>query len=206
MNSAPTETARTENDSPVSPESGVREHLLQKARQCEHDWRTGICRLADAEGNEVFKSVLLLNCIECHGYVTQTELQALQSFRWSIRAAVAGFVLVIATFLSLIILPMFLENFKGEITTISLVATVLTTFISSIFFYLYRESLKRMESFHNQLREVQKVVFGLFLKGISESSAQSDEERREILRFLMPSDENKRNHPEEHIRSNEAAA
>jgi hypothetical protein len=138
--------------------------------------------------------------------VTQTELQALQSFRWSIRAAVAGFALVIAAFLSLIVLPMFLENFKGEITTISLVASVLTTFISSIFFYLYRESLKRMESFHNQLREVQKVVFGLFLKGISEGSAQSDEERREILRFLMPSDENMRNRLEEHIRPNEAAA
>lgn len=191
---------------PARPESGVREHLLLKARQCDDAWKANTRRLADAEGNDVFKYVLLLNCIECHGYVTETQLQALQSFRWSIRAAIAGFALLTATFLSMIVLPMLSKDFKAEFTTISLISGVMTTFISSIFFYLYRESLKRMESFHDQLREVQKIVFGLFLKGISGETTQSDEERREILRFLMNRGEEKRSRPGEQLESREAAA
>jgi TRADD-N domain-containing protein len=201
--------AQADSSLPMSPgpKSAVTEHLLVQARHCDDAWKKNIDRLAAADGNDVFKYVLAVSCIECHGYVTETQLQALQSFRWSIRAAIAGLSIVAVSLLAIMFLPPMLgENFKGEIKTVSLISGVMTTFISSVFFYLYRESLKRMEKFHDQLREVQKVVFGLFLRGISGETGNSDEERREILRFLMRYDDDKDSGPAKQLASNEAVA
>lgn len=183
---------QTENGSPNGPsESGERVRLRIKARECDAAWRENIPRLADSQGNDVFKYVLLLTCIECHSYVTETQIQAGRSFRASSRAAAAGFCLVVATVLAMFCLPMLVRDFKVEITTISLLSGVLTTFISTIFFKIYRESQERMERFHNDLREVQRIACGLFLSGIAGDASQCDEDKREILRFLMHSDDRK---------------
>jgi hypothetical protein len=163
--------------------AGVRQQLLHNARQCSHARDTYFDRLLNAEGKDVYKYVLLLNCVECHEYVAITQLQALTSFSWSVRAALAGFGVVIASSAAMTFLQA--AGTKIDFTTISLISGVLTAFISSVFFYLYNESLKRMERFHDRLREVQKIVFGLFMQGTSGEPAQSDEERKEILRFLM---------------------
>lgn len=193
-----------ENSPPNLPlERG--ERLRLKARECDAAWRTNIGRLADAQGNDVFKCVLLLTCIECHSYVTETQIQAGRSFRASSRAAVAGFCLVASTIVAMLFLPM-LGDFKVEITTISVLSGVMTTFISTIFFKIHRESQERMERFHDDLREVQRIACGLFLKGIAVEPDQCDEERQEILRLLMHSDHGKRTASEKRQGPTEVAA
>lgn len=181
--------SQTENGPPNSPpERGESERLQIQAQKCDAEWRANIGRLADSQGNDVFKYVLLLTCVECHSYVTETKIQAGRSFRATSRAAVAGFGLVVITIVAMLFLPMLDRNFRVEITTISLLSGIMTTFISTIFFKIYLESQKRMERFHNDLREAQKIACGLFLKGIAVEAGQCDEERMEILRSLMHSD------------------
>src|SRR5262245_33278297 len=183
---------QTEKGAPGGPSEGrERERLRIKARLCDAAWRENIPRLADSQGNDVFKYVLLLTCVECHSYVTETQIQAGHSFRASSRAAAAGFCLVVTTVLAMLFLPMLARDFKVEITTISLLSGVMTTFISTIFFQIYRESQKRMERLHDALREVQRIACGLFLSGISGGASQRDEDKGDILRFLMNPDDSK---------------
>jgi hypothetical protein len=185
-------------------ESSIRKHLLRKVRYCDQAREMFMDRLACAEGNDVFKCVLLLNCIECHGYVAETQLQAYESFRLSRRVAAIGFLFLIAMFVAMVPLRVFLKDFKLEANTLSIIAGVMTTFISGTCLVLYRESLKKMESFHLQLREVQKIVFGLYLNGISGETVSAQESRREIVRILMRADKGKE--PDEALQPNVAAA
>jgi hypothetical protein len=161
---------------PKRPGNSVREHLLHKAKQCDDLRKHYMDHLGSAQGNEVFKYMLVLNCIDCQSCVAETLLQAHQSFRWSTRAAVSGLLLVVATITAMIALPMLAQDVKIEITTISSISALMTTFISGVFFYLYRESLGRMDQFHTQLRETQKTIVGLLSGGESQGG---------VLRFQM---------------------
>jgi hypothetical protein len=174
-----------------SERSGEGKRLWIKARECDAAWRENIPHLAESQGNDVFKYVLLLTCIECHSYVTETQIQARRSFRASSGAAVAGFCLVATTILAMLFMPVLVKDFKVEITTISILSGVMTTFISTIFFKIFRDSQERMERFHDDLRKTLMISCGLFLKGIAANADQCDEERMEIIRFLMRSDVNK---------------
>jgi hypothetical protein len=197
---------QNEDGSLNSPsENGKGERLSIKARECDAAWRANIPRLANSQGNDVFKYVLLLTCIECHSYVTETQIQASRSFRASSGAAVAGFCLVTTTILAMLFMPVLVEDFKVEITTISLLSGVMTTFISTIFFKIFRESQERMERFHNDLRETLMISCGLFLKGIAVDD-QCDDERMEIIRFLMRSGVDKANTSGKYQKLTEVAA
>jgi hypothetical protein len=194
MNNSSRQNPKTGRQQPVGDTSSqgansrksrtsVREHLLHKARQCDDLRKHYMDHLGNAQGNEVFKYMLVLNCIDCQSCVAETLLQAHQSFRWSTRAAVSGFLLVVATITAMVALPMLARDVKIEMTTISSISALMTTFISGVFFYLYRVSLGRMDQFHTQLRETQKIVVSLLSGGVSQG---------EVLRFQM-SDE--RAHP-----------
>jgi hypothetical protein len=160
----------------AKPGHSVRKHLYRKVKHCD-DARTRFTkRLGNAQGNDIFKYMLILNCIECQSYVAEVELQAHRSFRCSICAAVFAFILVTAAISAMIALPMFFRDVTIEIATISSISALMTTFISGVFFYLYRVSLGRMDEFHKQLREAQKIAAGLFVNGLSGSASQDNEQ------------------------------
>lgn len=171
-----------ENQTPIS--TSLHDHLMHKAQQCEHDREKIIELAAKASGNEVFKYMLLLNCLECQTYVTEIQLQAHQSFRWSTYAGIAGFILV-----SMSLMAAFTAHMLGrtglEITLLSGLAGVLTTFISTIFFYLYNRTLHRMDDFHVQLRETQKLIVSLFLNGLEAHSEDKVTGTNQIIEFLL---------------------
>jgi hypothetical protein len=49
----------------------VRKHLYRKVKHCD-DARTRFTkRLGDAQGNDIFKYMLILNCIDCQSYVAE---------------------------------------------------------------------------------------------------------------------------------------
>jgi hypothetical protein len=177
----------------AKPGHSVRKHLYRKVKHCD-DARTRFTkRLGNAQGNDIFKYMLILNCIECQSYVAEVELQAHRSFRrCSICAAVFAFILVTAAISAMIALPMFFRDVTIEIATISSISALMTTFISGVFFYLYRVSLGRMDEFHKQLREAQKIAAGLFVNGLSGSASQDNEQTTEILPFVRSTE---RAHP-----------
>jgi hypothetical protein len=51
-------------------------------------------KLEKAEGDHIFKYLLLISVASLESYVAQTRLQAEQSFRWSKIVAVIGFVII----------------------------------------------------------------------------------------------------------------
>lgn len=168
----------------AKPTYSGRKHLYRKVEYCDDARRLFTKRLGNAKGNDIFKYMLILNCIECQSYVAEVELQAHRSFRWSTCAAVAAFILVAATISAMIALPMLSKGVTIEITTISSISALMTTFISGVFFYLYRVSLHRIDEFHKKLREAQKMVVGLFLNGLPSSASQDNEQTRQILPFV----------------------
>ncbi|MGH7489169.1 MAG: TRADD-N-associated membrane domain-containing protein, partial [bacterium] len=131
-------------------------------------------------------------------------LQAYESFRFSRHVAMIGFLFLVAMFVAMVSLHAILEGFTLETSAIGIIAGVMTTFISGTCFVLYRESLRKMESFHIQLREVQKIVFGLYLNGTSGNTTSAQEERKKIFSFLLHADEGKE--PDEALRPNAVAA
>jgi uncharacterized membrane protein len=190
MNSSSTSNDPSSNNAermtPRADRTSTKEHLMRKAQQCELQRDKYITKLGDAQGNDVFKYLLLLNCIDCQGYVTEIQLQAHNSFRWSTFIACAGFFLltVFAIAAGASKVPQ-LHMQDIELAWITGISGVITTFISTIFFYLYSRALKRLDEFHTQLREIQRIVSSLFLSGLIQQSDQGDQERKEIIGLLL---------------------
>ena len=175
-------------DSPI-PAKGrksLNKHLLNKVEQCSDYEKKYIEKLGNAKGKEVFKYLLLINCIECEAYVAEVQLQAQKIFNWSVGIAVVGFSLVLASAAVAIALQM--VNHRGlEIAYITGISGVITTFISSIFLTLYYRSLRRMDEFHAQLRDVQKIIMSLFLSGLMQKGPRSSEAMQNMIDQLMSS-------------------
>jgi Cyanobacterial TRADD-N associated 2-Transmembrane domain len=81
-----------------------------------------------------------------------------------------------------------------ELAWVSGISGVIATFISSIFFYLYARSLRRLDEFHAHLREIQRIVSSLFLSGLIQQSAEADEERKQIISLLLSGLDRPRRH------------
>jgi hypothetical protein len=176
--------ATGDQKTPAKGEKSLHKHLLNKVKQCSVNEAKYIEKLGNAKGKEVFKYLLLLNCIECESYVTEVQLQAQKIFNWSVGIAAAGFALVMASAAAAIASQMVSQ--KGlEIAYITGISGVLTTFISSIFLTLYYRSLKRMDEFHNQLREAQKIILSLFLSGLMQKGQKSSEAMQRMIDQLM---------------------
>ena len=176
--------AKGDQKPPTNGEKSLHKHLLNKAKQCSVNEAKYIEKLGNAKGKDVFKYLLLLNCIECESYVTEVQLQAQKIFNWSVGIAAAGFALVMASAAAAIASQMVSQQ-GLEIAYITGISGVITTFISSIFLTLYYRSLKRMDEFHNQLREAQKIIMGLFLSGLMQRGEKSSEAMQRMIDQLM---------------------
>lgn len=95
-------------------------HLLRKAQQCQNERDKYVHEMGKAQGNDVFKYLLLLNCIDCQGYVIEIQLQAHNSFRWSTGIACFGFGLV--TLIALLAVAAKASIFNMEAPDLALVS------------------------------------------------------------------------------------
>ena len=158
--------------------------LQKKAKDCEDLKKKYIQVLADANEEDVFKSLLLLNIITCDGYTTQTQLQAQQSFRLSKWVAIVGFVLMVGGVIAGISSQMISEKHL-EIVYLSSAIGLITEFIAGIFFYLYNKTIRQMNLFHDQLQIQQKIAMSLFLNGLVKDTDKRDADRLEIIKSLF---------------------
>ncbi|MCZ7555008.1 MAG: hypothetical protein M5R41_01225 [Bacteroidia bacterium] len=114
-------------------------------------------KLEGAQGADVFKYIVLINISALEGYVTQSRLQAQQSFNLSKGIAVAGFVLLsIAILLSIVLTSLGRETLNAAY--LSGIAGVLTEFIAGVFFLLYSRTLGQINLFHDKLVDMQKMA------------------------------------------------
>lgn len=149
-----------------------------------HDKRTYADKLEQAQGDDVFKYLLLMNASALEQYVTQTRLQAEQSFRLSRVVAIVGFVLLAIS----IGLGVYINMSGGEtldVAYLSGIAGVLTEFISGVFFYLYNRTLQQLNLFHNRMLSAQHVATALLTNSRVADTAKRDDGKVELAKVLI---------------------
>ena len=133
--------------------------------------------LGAATGEDVIRYLVVLNCIECQGYVAETKIQAHRSFGYLIVSGGLGFLLmtggVVAMMLNLL-----------DSAALPVGAGVIMQLVSGIFVLLHRTAGERMERFHDSLRSVQETVLALYIRGLLGDETR-DEKSREIISVLI---------------------
>jgi hypothetical protein len=154
--------------------------LEESARQCAEARCTFTEKLGAATGDDVIRYLVVLNCIECQGYVTETKIQAHRSFRYLVLFGALGFFALVGG-----VVMMATKGIgKDELTVF---AGVMMQVLSGIFLALHLSASKRMERFHTSLRGVQETVLALYVRGLLGDGAR-DEQSRQIISALMKSD------------------
>jgi hypothetical protein len=154
--------------------------LEDSARQCAEARCTYTEKLGAATGDDVIRYLVVLNCIECQGYVTETKIQAHRSFRHLVRFAALGFFTVVGG----AVMMMIPRTLRGSDLTV--IAGVMMQLLSGIFLALHLSASRRMERFHTSLRGVQETVLALYVRGLL-GDGPREEQSREIISALMKS-------------------
>lgn len=135
----------------------VVESFTNSAKKSYDDKKSYEEKLENANGNDVYKYVLLINVSALEGYVAQARLQAQQSFDLSKVVAVIGFTIISIA----IVLSVYLTingNTSLNAAYLTGVAGVLTEFTSGVFFFLYSKTLGQINLFHDKLVDMQKTA------------------------------------------------
>ena len=74
--------------------SSLAKVFAEKAEEAQAEKKTYAEQLERAEGDNIFKYILLINVAALEGYVAQTRIQAEQSFGLARRVALIGFVML----------------------------------------------------------------------------------------------------------------
>ena len=126
---------------------------LKKADAAEEDQRDYQQKLEHAVPADVFRYVFLINNSAVEKYVSQSRGQAESSFLLSRRAAIAGFVLLLASVG--IGLASQLTDRPLEIAYLSAVAGAITQFLSGVFFWMYNRTLSQIHLFYQGIMSQQ---------------------------------------------------
>jgi hypothetical protein len=144
-------------------------------------------KLEGAQGDQVFKYLLLINTAAIDGYVAQTRLQAEQSFRLSRYVAVAGFLLIAVG----VGVGIYFElNDGGSLSAayIASVSGIVTEFVSGVFFYMYHRTLQQLNRFHDRLLTSQRVAMSFLATAMVEDSEKRDGQRMQLAAALIAGD------------------
>jgi hypothetical protein len=140
--------------------------FLESLAQAKEDKKTYTEKLETAQGDAIFKYVLLINVSALEGYVAQTRIQAEQSFRISIVVSVIGFAMLIAAIILGIVSTVFGVGHGLDAAYISAAAGTLTEFISGVFFYLYNRTLQQINLFHDKLAGMEQLSMEYLARSI----------------------------------------
>jgi hypothetical protein len=160
------------------------ERFAETARKASAEKEGYTSKLESADGDDVFKYLLLIDVSALESYVALTRMQAEQSFQLCKRVAIVGFG-IIAVGISMGILSGFYSEMKMEIAYLTSAAGILTEFISGVFFYLYNRTLQQLNLFHNKLAATQQMSMSLLANSLISDDTKRDESKAELSRLLM---------------------
>jgi hypothetical protein len=138
-------------------------------------------KLEAAEGDDIFKYILLINVSALEGYVAQTRIQAEQSFRLAKIVASIGFV-ILCVGISFSIYQGVYGNTSLEAGYLASVAGVLTEFISGVFFYLYNRTLQQINRFHDRLLAMEQTSMAYLATGLVTDRNIGDDARLDLAK------------------------
>lgn len=141
-------------------------------------------KLEGAQGDDIFKYMLLLNTSALEEYIAQTRLQAEQSFQLSKIVAIMGFgLLVVGIFLGIY----FSISDKSNLNAAYLasIAGIIIEFISGVFFYLYNRTIQQLNLFHNKMISSQHVAMSFIANSLIADEIKRDESKIDLSKKLM---------------------
>jgi hypothetical protein len=165
--------------------SGIAEVLTDALKKAKEDKKTYTDKLESAEGDEIFKYILLINVSALEGYVAQTRIQAEQSFALSKFVALVGFVLLGVGIGLGVFLRLFSSGTNLDAAYLSAVAGTLIEFISGVFFYLYNRTLQQINLFHDKLVEMEKTSMAFLATSLVADAAKRDESKANLAQALV---------------------
>jgi hypothetical protein len=113
-------------------------------------------KLEAAKGDDIFKYILLMNTSALEEYITQTRLQAEQSFQLTKIVATAGFGLLVVG-ITLGIYSAFLDRQGLDAAYLTFMAGIIIEFMSGVYFYLYNKTLQQLNLFHDKMISLELV-------------------------------------------------
>jgi hypothetical protein len=158
------------------------EDLTNEADEARRERKSYVEKLEEADRDNVFKYVLLINVAALEQYVAQTRIQAHQSFQLSKAVAAAGF-LLLGIGIGLGVYFRTAESGNLDAAYLSASAGALTEFISGVFFYLYNRTLHQLNRFHDRLIATQQIAMSFLA-----SDLVTDEEARNQSRLALAKD------------------
>jgi hypothetical protein len=176
--------AYTSKSNPSTPPIPRRWFWQKKAQECKEERDYYLHQLAAAQGEAVFKTLLLINISACEEFIYQTRDQAAESFKLSNTMAFVGFLLVATSVMVGVYAQMMVPN-ALDIAYLTGIAGIVTEFIAGVFFFLYNRTIQQINTFHEQLQAAQKIVVGLVLNSMVVDETQRNASSLEMVKLLL---------------------
>ena len=179
--------------SSVSTESRTSAHGLKNLsasfyintlNKLQEEKKTYAEKFEKAQGDDIFKYLLLMDASMLESYVVQTRIQAKESFQNSKHIAVAGFALI-AIGISLGIASKFMGVSTLDAAYLASLAGILTEFISGTFFYLHNRTLQQLNLFHQRMLTSKQIATSLLANSLIEDKSKRDDSKAELSKLLM---------------------
>jgi hypothetical protein len=156
----------------------------QKSDVAAAEKRTYRDKLEGAQGDDIFKYLLLINTASLEEYVAQTRLQAEQSFRLSRIVALLGFVLLVVG-IAFGFYTSLQRDHSLSAAYLASVAGLLVEFISGVFFYMFNKTLQQINLFHDKMVSAQHVAVSFLANGLVADSTQRDQLKGDLAKGLI---------------------
>jgi hypothetical protein len=164
--------------------SALAKLFAEQAEQASKEKRDYTAKLEAAQGDEVFKYLLLISVASLESYIALTRVQAEQSFRWSKVVAVIGF-LIIATGVAMAIITSAGGSVKIEAAYLASLSGILVEFVAGVFFFLYNRTLQQINLFHQRLADSQQLSISLIANSLIGGEVRRDEAWAELAQALV---------------------
>jgi len=170
----------------VTITSSIVQFFVKQAEQASKEKKDYTAKLESAQGDEIFKYLLLINVASLEGYVAQTRIQAEQSFRWSKIVSVIGFI-IIAVGVTIAIYTSAGGSIKIGAAYLASLSGVIIELVAGVFFFLYNRTLQQINLFHQRLADSQQLSISLIANSLIGDEVRRDEARTELARALAGS-------------------
>jgi hypothetical protein len=143
-------------------------------------------KLEAAKGDDIFKYILLMNTSALEEYITQTRLQAEQSFQLTKIVATAGFGLLVVG-ITLGIYSAFLDRQGLDAAYLTSMAGIIIEFMSGVYFYLYNKTLQQLNLFHDKMISLELVSMSFISNSLIIDEKKRDECKKDLSEMLISS-------------------
>lgn len=160
------------------------ELYLHEARQSSDTRRSYVEKLETASEDKIFLHYLLANLSAHVELITQARLQAQESFQWSKRVAIFGF---IGIFFGVVYAVVSTINEWGALAPayLSALAGIVAEFISGIFFFLYTNTIKQVNLVRGDLQESKTIALAALMNERIQNTEARDAAHADISKRII---------------------